>query len=215
MKPVLYHLAVNPIANVAAFILAGGQSTRMGTDKAFLQLNGRTLLERALALTQSVTPNVAIIGQQSKFSAYAAVVEDIFPNCGPLAGIHAGLKASAYEWNLILAVDLPFVSQEVLQFLIAKAASHQAIVTAPRTSEGWQPLCAIYRREFAKRAEQALRESRYKIDALFEPSTTQAISLEDLEVAGFSLALFRNLNTPQDLAEVNFLAASPRMKQRF
>jgi len=189
------------IADVAAFVLAGGRSTRMGTDKAFVRLGGDTLLTRALDLARSVTDDVRIVGDSAKFVPYAPVVEDVFPGCGPLGGIHAALRASHVDLNLILAVDLPFVPPALLQYLIERARN-SALVTAivPRSAEGWQPLCAIYRCEFADAAEKALRAGRCKIDALFDSVRTQAITDAELQTAGFSREVFRNLNTPEDLA---------------
>lgn len=185
--------------DVTAFILAGGKSTRMGADKAFVMLDGRTLLARALELARSVTPDVRILGDPAKFAPFAPVVEDVFRDCGPLAGIHAGLRASQTELNLVLAVDVPFVSFALLQLLIVRARNSAATVTVPRTKEGWQPLCAIYRSEFVDAAEKALRTGRYKIDALFEAAHTQVISEEELEAAGVSPKMFRNLNTREEL----------------
>ena len=186
--------------SVSAFILAGGKSTRMGADKAFVVLEGRTLLARALHLARAVTDNVCIVGSAEKFAVFAPVVEDIFRECGPLGGIHAALQASTTELNLILAVDVPFVPPGLLHYLIARAQSSPATnATVPRAGGGWQPLCAIYRREFAKTAEQALRAGRYKIDALFEEVTVQAVEERELAAAGFAPKLFRNLNTKEDL----------------
>src|SRR6266849_10776941 len=109
------------LPDVGAFILAGGKSTRMGTDKAFVTLDGRTLLARALDLARSVTSEVRIVGSAEKFAAFGPVVEDVFRECGPLGGIHAGLRSSPAELNLVLAVDLPFVSAELFRFLIGRA----------------------------------------------------------------------------------------------
>jgi len=185
--------------DVSAFILAGGKSTRMGTDKAFVTLNGRTLLARLLEVVRSVTTDVRIVGDAAKFAAFAPVVEDVFPACGPLGGIHAALRASTSELNLILAVDVPFVSFALLQFLMAHARNSDASVTVPRINQGWQPLCAVYRREFADAAETALRAGRYRIDALFDQVQVQVVAEEALEAAGFSSNIFRNLNTKEDL----------------
>src|SRR5208282_814253 len=146
----VYYLAMEaPAADVAAFVLAGGKSTRMGSDKAFVLLDGRTLLDCALELARSVTREVCIAGNAAKFAAFAPVVEDVFRECGPLGGIHAALRASSAELNLMLAVDVPFVSRAFLRYLIERARSSSAVVTVARTGEGWQPLCAVYRREFA------------------------------------------------------------------
>ncbi len=188
-------------ADITAFILAGGRSTRMGMEKAFVLLEGRTLLARMLDLARSVTAEVRIVGDPAKFHPFAPAVEDVFPGCGPLGGIHAALHSSQTDLNLILAVDVPFVSFAFLQFLISRSSESAAVVTVARTSGGLQPLCAIYRRAFADVAEQALGEGRYKIDALFEAGQTHVISEEELRVAGFSPKMFRNLNTPEDLAD--------------
>lgn len=196
-------------SDVSAFILAGGKSTRMGADKAFVALDGRTLLARALDLARSVTPDVHIVGDRAKFAPFAPVVEDIFRDCGPLGGIHAALGASHAELNLVLAVDVPFASLALLQYFIRRAQSAPgAMVTVARTSAGWQPLCAVYRREFADASEGALRAGRYKIDALFDEARTQVIGEEELEAAGFSLRVFRNLNTPDELAEAGEASSS-------
>ncbi len=107
--------------DVTVFILAGGKSTRMGVDKAFVEYDGRTLLARALDLARSVTPDVSIVGGPEKFAPFAPVVEDIFRDCGPLGGIHAALRSSLTELNLMLAVDTPFISWAFLQYLISQA----------------------------------------------------------------------------------------------
>jgi molybdopterin-guanine dinucleotide biosynthesis protein A len=185
-------------SGVAAFILAGGKSTRMGSDKAFVMLDGRTLLERALELAPSVTKDVRVVGGAEKFAAFAPVVEDVFRECGPLGGIHAALRASAAELNLMLAVDVPFVPAELLRYLVARARGSDAIATVPRAG-AWQPLCAVYRREFGDVAEKALRAGRYRINALFAEIRVQAVEEEELALAGFSAGMFRNLNTPEEL----------------
>jgi molybdopterin-guanine dinucleotide biosynthesis protein A len=187
-------------SNVTAFILAGGKSTRMGADKAFVALDGRSLLERALESTRSVTPNVHIVGDPAKFAAFAPIVEDVFPGCGPLGGIHAALRGSKTELNLMLAVDVPFVSTALLQYLIGRAHdSASATVTVAKTGGRWQPLCAVYRREFADAAEKALQAGTFRIDALFEAARRQLITEEELKAAGFCPEMFRNLNTREEL----------------
>ena len=185
---------------VTAFILAGGKSTRMGTDKAFVEYDGRTLLARALDLARSVTPDVRIVGGAEKFAPFAPVVEDIFRECGPLGGIHAALRSSLTELNVMLAVDTPLVSWALLQYLISQAcATPHAIVVVPVSEGRRQPLCAVYQREFAEAAENALRSGQNRIDRLFDLIETRTITEEELNVAGFSSGIFRNLNTPEEL----------------
>src|SRR5258708_27959227 len=183
----MYYRAMDGTSSaITVFILAGGKSTRMGVDKAFVEIDGRTLLARALELARSVTRDVRIIGDPAKFAPFAPVVEDVFPGSGPLGGIHAALRASQTELNLILAVDVPFVSRAMLEYLKGRARDSSATVTVAQAGGGWQPLCAIYRRSFADAAEKALRAGHYKIDALFEAAGTQVITEDELEAAGFS-----------------------------
>jgi molybdopterin-guanine dinucleotide biosynthesis protein A len=190
------------------FVLAGGKSSRMGVgaDKAFLEFGGQTLLDRALAVMGTVCDRVTIVGDPAKFAKYGSpkyetVVADVFPVCGPLAGIHAALVHSPAELNLMLAVDMPFVSSELLVFLFAAAEASGAIVTVPRSGKGLQPLCAVYRRDFFAVAEQALRAGKYKIDAAFAGVSVRVIEEVELAAAGFSEQSFFNVNTPQDHLE--------------
>lgn len=192
-------------SDVAAFVLAGGKSTRMSADKAFVLLDGRTLLARALDVARSVTTDVSIVGDAVKFAVFAPVVEDVFRGCGPLGGIHAALRSSRAELNLMLAVDVPFVTRELLEYLITRARNAPATVTVPRIGGGWQPLCAVYPCEFAGAAEKALRTGQNKIDALFSEVRVQTIGEQELEAAGFSAKMFRNLNTLEELAEAGRL----------
>jgi molybdenum cofactor guanylyltransferase len=188
----------------AAFVLAGGQSTRMGADKAFVQLEGRTLLAHALALAKSVSSDVRIVGSPQKFAAFGEVVEDEFPQHGPLAGIHAALRASSSELNLMLAVDMPFVEVPFLDYLFQEAARHEgAVVTIPRAAGAWQTLCAVYRKPFADLAEQALRQGKNKIDPLFRDIEMRIVEEHELTQQNFSPEMFRNLNTLEELKQAS------------
>jgi molybdopterin-guanine dinucleotide biosynthesis protein A len=195
--------------DVSAFVLAGGKSTRMGADKAFVMFGGCTLLARAVAVARSVTSEVRIVGDASKFAPFAPVVEDVFRECGPLGGIHAALRGSQTELNVILAVDLPFVSPALIEYLIKRARECAAArVTVAQADGGRQPLCAVYRRAFADAAEQALLAGHYRIDALFEAGNAKVIGEEELEAAGFSSRMFRNLNTRAELEAVREVGGS-------
>jgi molybdopterin-guanine dinucleotide biosynthesis protein A len=186
------------VDDVTAFVLTGGKSTRMGTDKAFLDFKGRIMLSRALELVAGTAREVRIVGNPAKFAAVGKVIEDIYRDRGPLAGIHAALKSSSTDLNLILAVDLPFVKPDLLKYLVSAARQTKAFITVPRTGDGFQPLCAVYRREFAKIAEQSLEQGQNKIDALFAKVEARVIEPDELSEAGFATQMFHNLNTPEE-----------------
>ena len=191
----LYHRHVSAIS---AFILAGGQSSRMGADKAFLDWAGRPLVTHMAELAKSVAAEVKIVGDPAKFAAFGPVVVDIYSGCGPLGGIHAALMNSDSELNLILGVDLPFLNAGLLSHVVSQAAESGAIVTVPSSRGRYEPLCAVYRKEFSVFAEKALQTGRFKIDALFQEVSLRVVDEKELEGAGHNLTAFRNLNTPEE-----------------
>lgn len=196
--------------DVTAFVLAGGQSTRMGREKATLELGGRTLLERALRLASAVAAEAVIVGSRGEYERYGRRIEDVHPGHGPLGGIHAALWASPTEFNLILAVDTPFLEERFLHYLVEQARESGAVVTVPRTADGFHPLAAVYRRSFRETAERALREGRNKIDALFPEVETRILEAAELERFAFAPAIFENLNTPEDVERARQRARGER-----
>lgn len=185
--------------SLTGFVLAGGKSTRMGRDKAVLSLNGRTLLETALAAARSVAREVFILGPPRLYQDFAPAIADVFPGCGPLGGIHAALAQTKSEFNLIIAVDTPFLSAGLLRYLAERALASRPVVTAPEVNAYPQPLCAVYSRDFLPIAEQALKAGNYKIVPLFPRTGTLLIAETELARFAFTAEMFENLNTPEDL----------------
>jgi molybdenum cofactor guanylyltransferase len=196
---------------VSAFVLAGGESSRMGRDKALLVLpTGETLLDRALRLARSVSDTVRLVAPNARYSEIAGVpvVEDIYPACGPLAGIHAALSASGTELNLVLGVDCPLVTPELLRFLVRVAVGTDRLATVPRVQGHLHNVCAVYRREFVKIAERVLAGSAggtgklrgTRIDCLFTEAPSRIVEEDELRRAGFGPELFANVNTPAEFA---------------
>ncbi len=186
------------VSDIAAFILAGGASKRMGRDKAFLTLGGSTLLERAIGLVNSITRNVTIIGNAAKFGAYGRVMEDIYPGCGPLGGIHTALRQTRAELNLMIALDTPFIEEKFLHLLVSTARGCGAVVTVPQTYRQLHPLCAVYRSDFVSLCEEALAQGQNKIDRLFAGIAIKIIDEDEMIRLNFSPQMFRNLNTPEE-----------------
>lgn len=191
----------------------------MGRDKAALLLEGRTLLEHALATLRQVCREVLILGPPQLYGDYGApVVEDIFPGCGPLSGIHAALSHTRTEFNLIIAVDTPFLSPEFLTFMAERAVNSEAVVCTPEIGGYRQPLCSVYSRAFLPIAEEALRSQKtqveaagspapaakaksrdYKIVPLFPRDRTCVVTEEEMRRFAFAPEMFENLNTPDDI----------------
>ncbi len=184
---------------VTGFVLAGGKSSRMGADKAELSLDGRTLLEHAFGAVRSVCGEALIIGSRARYGSFGPGYEDIYPDCGPLSGVHSALTYSQTEWNLIIAVDTPFLKPELLRYLIERASSVSDTVVAPKIGGIVQPLCAVYSRKFLSIAQTALEAGKYKLEPLFPRDSTLVVQEEQLKQFAFIAEMFENLNTPEDL----------------
>jgi len=187
--------------DITAFVLAGGESTRMGRDKAFLRLGGQTLLARALALAHRIAPRAAVLGARDKYAATGEwIIEDEFSYCGPLAGIHAALGASETDLNLILSVDMPFVPWEFFAYLLERAHScPPAQVVAPRVGGMIQGTCLACRRSFRLLCESQLKLGRFKVEEAIKLAGPEYVEEEEIRARGIGLEVFKSLNTPEDL----------------
>ena len=204
---------------IHAFIQAGGRSSRMGTDKAWLEINGRPMIEHALAAAKSVAASLSIVINSTNPNAdryhelankwKARLLYDLHDHKGPLGGIHTALKACGeHESALILACDLPFITSEFLSFLCnthqdanpKSKTQNPKSITVPMDQEGrLQPLVAIYDRACLPAIEEMLAADRLKVDRLFEKVPTQIISFD--AIAGFNCSerIFQNMNSNEGL----------------
>ena len=191
------------IANggVSAFILAGGRSSRMGSDKALLTVGGQNLLQRTLQTAATLAGRTCIVGPEERYGSFGETIKDIYPGCGPLAGIHAALTASRTDLNLILSVDMPVMNTEFLQWLVTEAIRTDELIVVPDAAGGLQPLCATYRPAVVPIAEQALKAGDYKIGHLFSRVPTRILPEQEIIAAGFSPEIFQNINTPEEYAK--------------
>lgn len=205
--------------SVRAFIQSGGRSSRMGTDKAWLEINGRPMIEHVLAAAKPVAASLFIVINQANPNAdryrelaakwKARLLFDLHDHKGPLGGIHTALKAcEENESALILACDLPFITTEFLSFLCKahqaetqhSALNTQHFITVPTDQDGrLQPLAAIYGQACLPAIEEMLAADRLKVDRLFEQAPTQVISFEAIVSFNDSKLLFQNMNSSEDL----------------
>src|ERR1041384_3964522 len=135
-----------PLTQIEAFILAGGASSRMGSDKSQLLLEGQTFVERIAVTLETVTDTIRLVGgsPNSTFASRLATVADVYPQWGALGGLHAALSACKREWAIVVACDLPFVTVELFSFLASLRLGHEAVVPI-QPDDRPQPLAALYR----------------------------------------------------------------------
>ena len=189
--------------NITVQIMAGGKSTRMGRDKAFVTLGGKTLLDRAVDRWKdwgkSLFLSVGSEDREELAPADAVPVFDRYPGFGPLGGLHGGLLVCDTEYLLLCAVDTPFLTPEHAEKLVEAIGNADACVY---TLEGWpQPQFGLYRMTCLSVAQLLLEQGEGRMMRLLDTVNTVRIPAENE-------ADFRNLNTPEELeaAEQEFLS---------
>jgi len=185
-----------PISQIEAFILAGGASSRMGTDKSQLLLEDQTFVERIGASLLTVTDTIRLVGS-SENSRFAAIA-DVYPHWGALGGLHAALTACEREWAIVVACDLPFVTSELFRSLAVLRADHDAVV--PIQPDGRpQPLAALYRANpCAARATELIEAGRRRPLDLLEIVRTRWVDFVEIANLAQAERFFVNINTPED-----------------
>lgn len=193
---------------LTGFILVGGKSSRMGTDKSRLQLGDRTFTERIAATLATVTGDVGVVGGADNQLSLKNT-PDVFPGWGALGGIHAALANCPTEWTIIVACDLPFVTPDLLKRLIHMRSGFEAV--APLQANGYlQPLCALYRVEpCLSRAEQLINSGERRPLALLDLVKTRVVQFEELSDLTDADHFFDNINTPDDYLKAKAKGGKP------
>lgn len=179
-------------------VLAGGQSRRMGRDKARLQLGGAALIERVLAVARALdAPCFLVIRQAGDFADLGVPsCLDQYPGSGPLGGLCTALKHSSACAVLLLACDLPFLTPDFLRFLAAQGTAHQALI--PRSDDGLQPLCALYARSCLPAIERALDRNELRMTSFHAEVSVRVLEPQEWQPFDPHGLLFSNLNTPEE-----------------
>ncbi len=215
--------------DVGGYVLAGGRSSRMGRDKALLELVGRPLVSRAVLKLERVSRDVRILSSNDALGEFAPVVPDLHPGCGPLGGIEAALADSAHDWNLILPVDVPFLPTAFLDWWVRMVSAQEGLRLGMfRVDEVPQPALLMIHREIGPYVSASLGRGEYKLmpalracaEALaakrgvFCGAVFQSLPVDEhLQFEGTAWAKiteaqranqsrwFANLNTPEDFDE--------------
>lgn len=182
-----------------AFILAGGASRRMGTDKSQLLIERQTFTERIAETLLAVTDSVTLVGFGGReASSSLPVVADVYPQWGALGGLHAALAACKDEWAIVVACDLPFVTAELFTFLAGMRLDHDAVVPVQQDGRP-QPLAALYRVDpCLQRATELIEAGRRRPLDLLEAVNTCWVQFDELTNLAQSESFFVNINTPSD-----------------
>jgi len=205
-------------AEAAGFVLAGGRSSRMGTDKALVELNGALLIVRALRILQEAGLESAVAGARSDLSAYACVIEDRLER-GPLSGICAALGSTSAEFSVFISVDMPLLPPVLVGYLVEHAQETEAGITLVSVNGFVQTFPAVIHRSLAPVLDAELQNgdggcvSAFRVAAERECRLLRILPLESLVQAGQvedprglpAAFWFVNANTAEDLAQAERL----------
>jgi molybdenum cofactor guanylyltransferase len=184
---------------VSAIVLAGGQSRRMGRDKALIDYRGRPIIAHVVDTLRALSDDIVVVSNRPDlYSPFGArVVPDYEPPCGPLGGIAAGLQAAQHPLAVVVACDMPFLNVTLLRWLIDLAEGYDAVV--PQTGDEFEPLHAVYRRECHSPMVQRIERGERRVISFFADVRLRPVPEPEwrvLDPVGRSLV---NLNTPDDL----------------
>lgn len=179
-------------------VLAGGQSSRMGRDKALVELDGMTLLERAIELLRPHAKEVLVIGDPERYTPeHATVLPDDVPGKGPLGGLVTALRQARYVRLLVLACDLPKINDRLL-IRLKNDLVGDADAVVPRHGALIEPLAAAYHRHAIEPFERSIAVDRLKMSDALDRVHTRYFDLVPGE-EGWPDDLFKNVNEPTDL----------------
>ena len=178
---------------ITGIILAGGKSSRMGTDKGMMFFEGRPMIQHILDPMAKICKRILIITSNPMYGMFGfELVKDEQPDYGPVMGILSGLRRSESDLNLVLSCDAPFVDFDLMKRLVLN--SDEVDVVAASSSKGVHPLIAIYKRDCLSEFEQAVKENEHRLRTVVEQFKVREFKLE-----GKDEELLRNLNTKEDL----------------
>jgi len=184
--------------NVTGIILAGGKSSRMGTDKGLQELCGKPLIYYSIKVLSELCSTIIISTSSDAYQSFGyKTLADEIPGIGPMGGIYSALKQSRTEKNLVLSCDLPFVSKELLSYIIENSEGYQVAVPW-QGNQHYEPLCGFYNLSVLAQMTAFIQKENYKLPDLFEEVIMNRLIIND-KLDFYNENLFRNINSKNDL----------------
>jgi molybdopterin-guanine dinucleotide biosynthesis protein A len=191
------------IEGVTGVILAGGKSTRYGTNKAFAELHGVRLIERTIRVMGLVFPRLLLVTNSPAEYAYLhlPMVEDIIKGLGPLGGIYTGLETMEDEYGFFVACDMPYLKENLLRYMASLRRDYDAVV--PRVTWMIEPLHALYTKKCLFSIRESIRSQEHQILKVFQKINVKYVEEEEIRSMDPDLESFFNINKPEDLERFN------------
>ena len=190
--------------DIVGVILAGGKSSRMGQDKAFLKLNGKPFIQHIAEELQKVFTKVIIVSNRIDPYKFLdlPIYEDVFKNCGPLGGIHSAFIHSRLDKLFIVSTDLPLINSAGIHYLLSRQSLAESIVFS--VGDKIQPLFGLYKRTCLPTIENHLKQNQSSVVHLLEDINALIIPAPASNALNISQTL-KNINTPEEYKAISRL----------
>lgn len=183
-------------SNITGIILAGGKSSRMGSDKGFIKLNDINFVEYSIRALEPLVSNILIVSDKKEYDVFGYHrIEDKIKNAGPVAGIYSGLEASNSEYNLILSCDIPLIKTSILEKLIDGIDETSEVIQIESNGKT-MPLIALYEKQLASKFLEALENDERRLRKVLSTCITKNIVL----ITDHSTTI--NVNTQEELKTI-------------
>ncbi len=205
---------VGMLANqlMTSIVLAGGKGTRLGKDKLQEVVGGRPLLQRVIDSLSPISGRILVVTAQGQKrptiqsrQTEVASVQDIYPGKGALGGIYTGLLASASQYSLVVAADMPFLNPDLLEHLVSVAPGFDVVM--PRIDREIEPLHAVYSRDCLPAIQEQIDKNQLQIRVFLERVRVKYIEVGELDRLDPTHLSFFNINTSEDLTKAQEIAA--------
>ncbi|GBE27983.1 putative molybdenum cofactor guanylyltransferase [bacterium BMS3Bbin03] len=183
---------------MTAVILAGGKNSRIGRNKAFLQIGDNTFIERIVAKLKSLFENIIIVTNTPTDYEFPGIklIKDIIPDKGPLGGIYSGLNFSSDFYNFFVACDMPFLNLDFIDYMCNRVEGYDLVI--PYVNGRYEPLHAIYSKNCSVPIKMQLKENNLKITDFFNQVKINKINEQEISRFDPEFQSFININTIKD-----------------
>lgn len=188
---------------MTGIILSGGKNLRMGTNKAFIEVDGERLIDRTVKLFKNIFKEVILVTNSplEYLDQDVKIVTDIIKGKGALGGIYTGLFYSNYDYSFFSACDMPFLNKNFIEHMIANIGHHDIVV--PESTDGLQPLHAIYSGKCLNHIKKLIDKDKLKITGFYDRFKTFKIPDNTIKSFDPEGKMFFNVNSKEDLKKIS------------
>ena len=180
---------------INAYILAGGKSSRMGTDKGLLLIEGKAMIQYVIEQMQPIFENLVIVSNNPEYEKFGLeVIPDLIKDIGPAGGIYTALKHSDSQLNFVVSCDMPFVTKEAIEFIVTNSNESQIVLL--ENQGRLEPLFGIYSKDCEPIWLELIEEGNVKLQEMVKNFKLSTNPVENNKI--FAASFFKNINTKAD-----------------